>query len=378
MGSNLATRDGNEITETLKGYATKFNLVAPTTAVSVLPEGCGITFSTVLVNADPDNGGEVYKTQGGKLALGRVALDKIAACSGVTWDPSRSGRLDNGKDARYCRFRVVGHYRSFDGSIQTVVGEKEMDLREGSPQVIALAAKRKDRDADPDKQIREMRLHIQAHAESKARLRAIRSMGIKGAYTPKELDKPFMVAKLVWTGETNDPKLRREFARMQAASMIAGMSALFGSAQLTQAPTVAQLAEASADDDDDYIDAPGEVVQTPPPPPPMPRETRQAEPPERKPEPRATAPKASANVDPSWTIPYGKSKGLKPSEASDDDLNWLEKTLGESIDNPEKSRYRASNEKALSCIVAEIERRHGVVSDDIDPDMDRGDDPNNY
>lgn len=358
------SRDGNTITAFLERAAEECNLVAPATAVGFLPEGCGIAFSTVLVSTDKRSG-DVYETQGGKCALGRAALDKLAACSGVTWDPMRSGRLDDGKDPRYCRFRVVGHYRAFDGTIQTVVGEKEMDLRDNSPQCLALAARKRDGSGDAEKQIREMRLHIQAHAESKARLRAIRSLGIKGAYTQEELAKPFMVAKVVFTGQTSDPKLRREFARMQAQQMIQGMSALFGAAPALPAPSAEQLHAASAiDDDDDYIDAPGETVPTPPPPPPVPREARQAAP-ERKSEPKATD---------GFVLPLGKSKGLKPSEAPIEDLEWIESYLGAALNDPNKAQYKDRNQTVLAHVVKEIERRHGVVNDEID----RGNNPDNY
>lgn len=54
-----------------------------------------------------------------------------------------------------------------------------MDLRDGSPQIEALYARAQGGRKDPTNQIREMRLHIMAHAESKARLRAIRSIGVR-------------------------------------------------------------------------------------------------------------------------------------------------------------------------------------------------------
>ena len=82
---------------------------------------------------------------------------------------------------------------------------------------------------DPTRQIREMRLHILSHAESKAKLRALRSLGIKTSFTQEELKLPFAVARLMWTGRTADPELRRMFAEKQADAMIGANAALYGS-----------------------------------------------------------------------------------------------------------------------------------------------------
>jgi hypothetical protein len=227
------------VTEALRAQAQVAHLVTPSTACGSLPEGCEVAISVVHVESDVD-GGEVYPLMAGKLGLAKVALDKIGAAAGVTWDATLSGRLDNGRDPRYCHFRAVGYVRNFDGSIRTISGEKEMDLRDGSPQVEALEERVREKAArskregktpsaqDASKQIREMRLHILGHAETKAKLRAIRSLGIKSSYASEELAKPFAVARLMWTGRSADPELRRAFALKQADAMIGATSMLYG------------------------------------------------------------------------------------------------------------------------------------------------------
>src|SRR5690606_30110650 len=94
--------------------------------------------------------------------------------------------------------------------------------------VQALQARSKS--GDITKQLRELRLHILAHAESKAKNRAIRSLGLKPAYTRADLEKPFVVAKLMWTGQSDNPELAMRFAEMTAARMLGGSRALFGQA----------------------------------------------------------------------------------------------------------------------------------------------------
>lgn len=208
--------DPDQVNRLLDEVAEKYNLVAPATSCGRMPEGFEVVFSAVKIDA-----GDTYGVGGGSDGRGltKAALDQIAGALGVTWVSSR--RTDDGSDPHYCQWQVVGRVQNFDGTWREFSGAKEVDLRTGSPQVQALedrakasAAKYK-REVRADGQIREMRLHIMSHAETKARLRAIRSLGIKTSYSAAELRKPFVVARLMLTGHTADPELRRLFALEQ-------------------------------------------------------------------------------------------------------------------------------------------------------------------
>src|SRR5690606_41429138 len=61
-------------------------------------------------------------------------------------------------------------------------------------------------------------------------------MGVKRSYAPAELQNPFAVARLTWTGQTDDPELRREFARMHAERMLDGTAALYGASPASALP----------------------------------------------------------------------------------------------------------------------------------------------
>lgn len=231
-----AIQDPEAITQHLVELSQNYHIVSPATRVDVLPEGCGVAISYVVVdpNTDKDGPKEVYEV-GGRLGLSGDTLKRIAAAAGLDWDPRQCGRLDDGRDPHYCHYRAVGYVRNFDGSIRTVTGEVEMDMREGSPQIeeirakSAAAAKKYDKPDDGGvSQIRELRKFLLRHAESKAKNRAIADMGVKRSYAPAELQKPFAVARLTWTGETSDPELRRVFAEKTADAMIGGISALYG------------------------------------------------------------------------------------------------------------------------------------------------------
>lgn len=216
------------LTAHLTQLSQNHHVVSPATTIDLLPPGCGVAVNYVLVDTDVKNG-EVYKLSD-KLGLSGTTLAKIAAAAGVDWDASQSGRLDNGSDPHYCHFRAVGHVRNFDGSVRTLTGEVEIDARDGSPQIdeIRQKAAKRNPPADGSAQILELRKFLLRHAESKAKNRAIASMGVKRSYNPAELTKPFAVCRLMWTGETPDPELKRLFAEKTADMMLSGMGAMYG------------------------------------------------------------------------------------------------------------------------------------------------------
>ena len=204
------------IDSALRQASQDMHLVAPATSCGSIPEGTEVAISLVYVSADTSKGGpgDVAPMGGGKLSLSGAVLKKIAAAAGVDWDPVQSRRLDNGRHPHYCHFRAVGRVRLFDGTWRTVTGEVEIDMRDGSPQIEAMRQRAKE-GANIDSQIRDTRLFLLRHAETKAKLRAIADMGVKRSYTESELSKPFAVARLMWTGRTSDPELRRVFAEKQ-------------------------------------------------------------------------------------------------------------------------------------------------------------------
>lgn len=233
-----AMGDPAALTAHLSHLADSHHLVSPATTVDALPPGCGVAVSYVAVNASTakDGPGEVYPLGGGKVGLSGTTLAKIGAAAGIDWDASQSGRLDNGSDPHYCHFRAVGHVRNFDGSVRTLTGEVEIDARNGSPQIDEITTKAKASGRDPASQILELRKFLLRHAESKAKNRAIASMGLKRSYVPTELGKPFAVCRLMWTGQTDDPELRRVFAEKTADAMIGGMASLYGKPPPQPAP----------------------------------------------------------------------------------------------------------------------------------------------
>jgi len=115
-------------------------------------------------------------------------------------------------------YRAVGRVRNFDGSMRTEVGTVEMDLRDGSDTAANMG----------DKELALVRKFILRHAESKAMNRVVRRLGIRTKYTREDLAKPFVVAKLAFTGQTDDPTLKRMFAARIADTFLGARQTLYG------------------------------------------------------------------------------------------------------------------------------------------------------
>ncbi len=273
--------DAGAVNKLLEDAMATAHLVSPATVCGALPPGCEVAISLVQVDPNSDRGGpgDVVDVGGGKLALSGHVLKRIAAAAGVSWDMNASGRLDNGSDPHYAHYRAVGLVRNFDGSVRAVSGEVEIDMREGSPQIEAMEKRARSDASKVANQVRDIRLFILRHAETKAKLRAIADMGVKRSYTPAELRKPFKVARLMWTGHSNDPELRRIFAEKTADAMIGATSMLYGGQPAPQVrptpqmmpsgPPIPQLhapppAGSYVDDPYDHDEEPIDVPQAPP------------------------------------------------------------------------------------------------------------------
>lgn len=176
-----------------------------------IPDGCAVAWSVVRVQ---ERDTYLIKGDTNKVGLGKDALNSIAIGMGVQWDPVLSRRLDDASNPHYCRYLAVGKMRDSDGTWITVFDEKENDLRDGSQQAKDMT----------EKQLAQQRANIWSLTITKARNRAIRGRGVKCAYQRDELAKPFVSLKLIFTGESSDPEIRR----MKARAMLDSSSALYG------------------------------------------------------------------------------------------------------------------------------------------------------
>lgn len=225
--------DPSRVTAMLHQAAENYHLVAPASVCGTLPEGCEVCLSLVHIN--PDDPG-LYKV-GGKLGLDRVMLSQIAAAAGATMLESK--RLDDGSHPHYCAWSVTIAFRLFDGQLVERTGNVEIDVREPDGaayvEIVEKAKDAKDSSGrpaprDPATQLLELRKFLTRHAESKAMNRAIAAMGVRRSYTRAELAKPFAVARLMFTGRSEDPATKAQFNAAIAESFLGGRKQLYGNA----------------------------------------------------------------------------------------------------------------------------------------------------
>lgn len=212
------------------------HLLIGMTNIDFLPEDYRVSFRVVCFDTTftPDqkekrSNGTFYVVEGGGYALHRSALDRLAAAAGLTWVKDGCHRVDDGEVKFFWKWRMTGKYRDFDGDTREIAREKELDLTDDSPLLYKWVEGEGNRKGEirriSEKQIRGMREHGAALCESKAANRVIRaSLGLKGSYTKEDAARPFVLPKLVYNPDMNDPMIRT----MRAASEFGMVDALFG------------------------------------------------------------------------------------------------------------------------------------------------------
>lgn len=239
--------DLEKLTAAFAHAQTRCNLLCPLTKFDYIPQFHAVSLRALHFNADPGEskgenrrrgGGHVYKSEDGGLALSKNALDMIAQAAGISWVPEKSGRVDTGIDPNYVHFVATGKVRDFDGSIREESRHRQIDLRDGSPTYTKMTPAQRPK----------AREFILEQAESKAKNRVIRAfLAIRGSYTAAEIAKPFVIPKLVWTGDTDDPEIRKILAEKAFDTAHGITPALYGPARTEQRalPAARALGQAS-------------------------------------------------------------------------------------------------------------------------------------
>ena len=255
-------RSADSINTKLREWREKYHVLSPFTQMGGA-FGPGIVLTVSSVAFDPrvneyGQGTDTYYSKAfmkapdglhaptAQRAPNKVGLLRIAQCAGIRWRADQCHRTDDGKESLYWSFSVAGEYLTPDGIWLPITGTSEVDLRDGSPQAKAMQ----------ERQLAMQRQYGLALCESKAKNRAIRSLGLQSAYTVDELlKKPFLVLRATFQPDASDEIGRRVFAEvaMGASRWLYPQAA--APAALTEAPTVADDApDATVAKPSDVID----------------------------------------------------------------------------------------------------------------------------
>lgn len=398
-GMNGTFDDPRYINKVLGWASQAAHLVSPASACGILPAGCAASITVVWLNPKDD----AHSVGAGKYGLLKNALNRIANAAGVCWDTHASGRCDDGRDPHFVWWKAIGAWRDLGLGLLPIVGDKQMDLRDGSAQVDRIFANARDK-ATGVKQLMEMRSFILEHAQSKAELRGIRKgLGIR-SYTEADFNKPWVVVKLMFTGQSKDPQIARDNAAAIRHVALGGAQAMFGpppkelqahahpggaehAALPPSPPTPRRLPAppvgATRDDEEDF-DPPALTRQAPP------SEPRQ----------RAQPSTSGGGVAQSgFNVPGGRDKGKDLVDADDSSLAFWSKRIGDNL-AAGTSKYPDKDRALLGAMQAEIARRSGGAAPSAEkpraaapppppqpdddsipfggPDDDRGDSPDGY
>jgi hypothetical protein len=226
-----------------------YNVLVPTLTIQEISPFHKPVLEIVRINPDP-KAGEVYETvQGsGDFSMRAVALQKIGYAAGLIWNAKGCGRTDDGSNPRLVSYRAEAAVRKEDGTYMPLNAEYMVDLDvieeetresyEKKSQTI-MADKRKkgekwtdeDRKAYVEKSVRrdmlqkrKFRLQL---AQTGAMDRVIRKiLGLKGTYKASELSKPFVIPKIAFNPDVNDPQVRQLLLKQG----LDATNVLFGSA----------------------------------------------------------------------------------------------------------------------------------------------------
>lgn len=215
------------INERLAEAAAVCNVLTPSLRCSSLAPGCEVSFDVVRIGPR-----ESYDV-GGKKALHRTALLRLASAAGFSLNPRTSRRTDDRRHPYVVTWHEEGGWMDLHGNVQLVPGDYNIDLRDGSAQseeVLhdAKGANEQERETKGRITLMARRSNILELAQSGAQDKAIRTALAIPSYTYDEIARPFVVARLLYTGHDDNPAFALENRREIRAKMLGGTSALFG------------------------------------------------------------------------------------------------------------------------------------------------------
>lgn len=188
-------------------YGDKVHLIAPATDRFSVSSDLMVPYATqIIINPNPQ-AGDVHDIEG-KLVLSAVSLSRLSTAAGIVWSERQTRPLTVTKD--YICYRAVGYLRLPCGSSIPLIGTKEIDMDAiaaesrikkckklfGARAYDSLTEEeRRQVDNAVNIEMATFRKHRLARAETGAKTRAIRSLGVRSSYGAAELARPFTVVR---------------------------------------------------------------------------------------------------------------------------------------------------------------------------------------
>ena len=244
------------------------NLLMPSTHyIDGLSKFHAVVVDAVRLDPDPENG-DVYdpkddgkflrdKKDGTlnplkKVRITKQGLNKLTNTAGLIWSPSQSHPITDRSDKTYVAYRAVGGIRRPDGQPLFYAATYDMDLKLEKEKLLDKYEGQADNvipNTNPPKLWRGEKSHAEyveycvkrdmfqkrtnalKLCESGAKNRVIREvLGLKNAYTIAELQKPFVMARIIFQPDYTD----KEVSRRLLDAHLAALTGIYG---LPEPPT---------------------------------------------------------------------------------------------------------------------------------------------
>jgi hypothetical protein len=208
-----------------------------------------------------------------KFGIAKPGLLKLSHAAGIVWRWEATQRIDQLVSRDYVAYQAVGSLRQADGTWIDLKGSYELDLEVIEQDLRTLYTKigrslqREDKLKSDEavqayiannvqQELLRKRKHKLRLAETGAMLAVIRSLlAMKSLYTREELDRPFVVPRVVFSPNLSDPEIRKAIL----ASSLRAVHDLYGVPVPQPVKTAIALPPANPDDTDETLQGESEA-----------------------------------------------------------------------------------------------------------------------
>jgi hypothetical protein len=225
----------------LKAYADAgCHLLIPTTQhLDSLSDQFAVIIETVKLSGHPkdrdvyphDNGTYDYQTNnwkktdpkiisGEKVRITKQGLNKLNILSGIIWSPTLCREIRDPDNSGRIAYEAVGGVRKPDGTPYFIPKIYAMDIDVEREKLVSLHKDKKNSDYLVNRDLLQKKGNIATLCESGAKNRVTREvLCLKNFYTVAELEKEFVMARIVPKLDLNDAYTRQRLVDLQLAAM---------------------------------------------------------------------------------------------------------------------------------------------------------------
>lgn len=208
-----------------------------------------------------------------KFGIAKPGLLKLSHAAGIVWRWEATQRIDQMVSRDYVAYQAVGSLRQADGTWIDLKGSYELDLEVIEQDLrtlytkIARGLRREDKLKSDEavqgyiansvqQELLRKRKHKLRLAETGAMLAVVRSLlAMKSLYSREELERPFVVPRVVFSPNLSDPEIRKAIL----ASSLRAVHDLYGAPAPQPGKTAIALPPAEPDDTDETLQGESEA-----------------------------------------------------------------------------------------------------------------------